>query len=162
MNNKGADQAARMRRLICTFVVRIWHKTHFCMDGWVRVLRPFNSISVISRRYIFAWPGPYIYLQFSFHIISFIGTNYGQREQYREHTAAEIMKTETTEMSHHIKKGILGAVSGLQMCILLHPEGLEWMSRIAWAFAVCLCDKYLFHNFLSILDIQQHQNINFL
>ena len=24
-NNKGADQTAQMRRLICTFVVRIWH-----------------------------------------------------------------------------------------------------------------------------------------
>ena len=24
-NNKGADQTARMRRLICAFVVRIWH-----------------------------------------------------------------------------------------------------------------------------------------
>ena len=31
MNNKGADQTARMRRLICTFVVRVWHKTHFLM-----------------------------------------------------------------------------------------------------------------------------------
>ena len=29
MNNKGADQTARMCRLICTFVVRILHKTHF-------------------------------------------------------------------------------------------------------------------------------------
>ena len=25
--NKGADQTAQMRKLICTFVVRIWHKT---------------------------------------------------------------------------------------------------------------------------------------
>ena len=24
MNNKGADQTARMRKLICAFVVRIW------------------------------------------------------------------------------------------------------------------------------------------
>ena len=31
-NNKGADQTAQMRRLICTFVVRIWHKTHFRMS----------------------------------------------------------------------------------------------------------------------------------
>ena len=31
MNNKGADQTERMCRLICTFVVRIWHKTHFRM-----------------------------------------------------------------------------------------------------------------------------------
>ena len=28
-NNKGADQTARMRRLICAFVVRIWHKQVF-------------------------------------------------------------------------------------------------------------------------------------
>ena len=31
MNNKGADQTAQMRRLICAFVVRIWHKTGFLM-----------------------------------------------------------------------------------------------------------------------------------
>ena len=30
-NNKGADQIARMRRLICTFVIRIRHKTAFPM-----------------------------------------------------------------------------------------------------------------------------------
>ena len=30
-NNKGVDETARMRRLICTFVVRIWHKTGFLM-----------------------------------------------------------------------------------------------------------------------------------
>ena len=29
MNNKGADQTARMRRLICPFVGRIWHKQIF-------------------------------------------------------------------------------------------------------------------------------------
>ena len=29
--NKGADQTAQMRRLICTFVVRIWHKKGFVM-----------------------------------------------------------------------------------------------------------------------------------
>ena len=29
--NKGADQTARMRRLICAFVVRTWHKIHFLM-----------------------------------------------------------------------------------------------------------------------------------
>ena len=33
MNNKGADQTARMRRVIYTFVFRIWHKTHFHMTG---------------------------------------------------------------------------------------------------------------------------------
>ena len=29
--NKGADQTTQMCRLICTFVSRIWHKTHFLM-----------------------------------------------------------------------------------------------------------------------------------
>ena len=29
--NKGADQTARMRSLICAVVVRIWQKTHFLM-----------------------------------------------------------------------------------------------------------------------------------
>ena len=32
-NNKGADQTARMRRLICAFVVRIWHKQVFSWLG---------------------------------------------------------------------------------------------------------------------------------
>ena len=31
MNNKGADQTAWMHRLICAFVVCIWHTTHFLM-----------------------------------------------------------------------------------------------------------------------------------
>ena len=31
MNNKGADQTAWMRRLICAFVVRLWHKQVFFM-----------------------------------------------------------------------------------------------------------------------------------
>ena len=31
MNNKGADQTARMCSLICAFVFCIWHKTHFLM-----------------------------------------------------------------------------------------------------------------------------------
>ena len=34
MNNKDADQTTRMRRLICAFVVRIWHKTRFLM-AWL-------------------------------------------------------------------------------------------------------------------------------
>ena len=44
MNNKGADQTARMRRLICAFVVHIWHKqilswrrsftTSLCLEGY--------------------------------------------------------------------------------------------------------------------------------
>ena len=33
MNNKGADQTVRMRRLICTFVVRIWLKQVFTWRG---------------------------------------------------------------------------------------------------------------------------------
>ena len=33
VNNKGADQTARMHRLICTFVVRIWHKQVFSWRG---------------------------------------------------------------------------------------------------------------------------------
>ena len=32
-NNKGADQNARMRRLICAFAVRIWHKQIFSWRG---------------------------------------------------------------------------------------------------------------------------------
>ena len=54
-----------MRRLICIFVVRtgqkqvfLWQgsyciseKQRLWMDGWVSVLHPFNSISVISRRW---------------------------------------------------------------------------------------------------------------
>ena len=35
MNNKGADQTAQMRRLICAFAVHIWH-------------------------HIFSWPGSYV------------------------------------------------------------------------------------------------------
>ena len=33
MNNKGADQTARMRRLICAFVVHIWHRQGFIYDA---------------------------------------------------------------------------------------------------------------------------------
>ena len=33
VNNKGADQTARMRRLICAFVVRIWQKCFFSWCG---------------------------------------------------------------------------------------------------------------------------------
>ena len=29
VNNKGSDQTVRMRRLICTFVVCMWHKLVF-------------------------------------------------------------------------------------------------------------------------------------
>ena len=34
VNNKGADQTVQMRRLMCTFVVHIWNKTHFLM-AWL-------------------------------------------------------------------------------------------------------------------------------
>ena len=33
MNNKGADQTARMRSLICAFVVHIWQKQVFSCRG---------------------------------------------------------------------------------------------------------------------------------
>ena len=33
VSNKGADQTVRMRRLICVFVVRIWHKLVFLWCG---------------------------------------------------------------------------------------------------------------------------------
>ena len=33
MNTKDADQTARIRRLICAFVVRIWHKQVFSRCG---------------------------------------------------------------------------------------------------------------------------------
>ena len=32
-NNKGADQTARLHRLICAFVVRIWHKNVWILIG---------------------------------------------------------------------------------------------------------------------------------
>ena len=39
--NKGADQTARMRRLICAFVVRVFNKTHFLM---ARLISYFDII----------------------------------------------------------------------------------------------------------------------
>ena len=51
MNNKGADQTARMRRLICVSVGRIWLKTGF---------RPENFRIGIVNKYIF---GKRIYTQ---------------------------------------------------------------------------------------------------
>ena len=45
-NNKGADQTVRMRRLICTFVVRIWHKIGFLMM-WLNWFQHF-SVSEIQ------------------------------------------------------------------------------------------------------------------
>ena len=43
-NNKGADQSARMRRLICAFVVRIWQNrfshdvAHFSLCTFLNAL----------------------------------------------------------------------------------------------------------------------------
>ena len=37
--NKGADQTAQMHRLICGFVVRIWHKADFLMM-WLKYYDP--------------------------------------------------------------------------------------------------------------------------
>ena len=48
--NKGADQTARMRRLICAFVVRIWHQTRFLMDRLnynIRISVPQNNLPVM-------------------------------------------------------------------------------------------------------------------
>ena len=47
MNNKGADQTAWMRRLICAFVVRIWHKTHFLM-AWLNFYSQYRDL-LMSR-----------------------------------------------------------------------------------------------------------------
>ena len=38
MNNKGADKTPRMLRLICAFVVRIWHKQVFSWQGSIFVM----------------------------------------------------------------------------------------------------------------------------
>ena len=64
MNNKGADQTARMRRLICAFVVRILHKTHFRMTWpiWLIVeidIKPeqTNKPSNAYWRSPFSWDG---------------------------------------------------------------------------------------------------------
>ena len=71
MNNKGADQTARMRRLMCAFVVRIWHKQvfswrgstvvviyfgravsalYYCCCCCVGVLRPFETFRSFRAR----------------------------------------------------------------------------------------------------------------
>ena len=51
-NNKGADQTARMRRLICTFVVRIWLKQVFswcCSYGTRGIFRQkVTSLAILS------------------------------------------------------------------------------------------------------------------
>ena len=45
MNNKGASQTAQMRRLICAFVVSIWHKTRFRMT-----ISPITSINCLHKK----------------------------------------------------------------------------------------------------------------
>ena len=47
VNNKGTDQTVRMHRLICAFVVRIWHKTYFRMT-WP--IWPFKIIYQVSSK----------------------------------------------------------------------------------------------------------------
>ena len=69
-NNKGADQTAQMRRLICAFVVHIWHKqiltwlTNFSQfknlreniyNNWGTILltNKFSPIKTLTNIYIF-------------------------------------------------------------------------------------------------------------
>ena len=42
--NKGADQTVRMRRLICAFVVRIWHKQVFSWRGSYHQIQTYFGI----------------------------------------------------------------------------------------------------------------------
>ena len=51
--NKGADQTARIRRLICAFVVRIWHKTHFLMARlkWMNIVSIKVSFSFLFEKW---------------------------------------------------------------------------------------------------------------
>ena len=42
-NNKDADHTARMRRLTCVFVVRIWHKTDL-FTTWLTIRHKINFI----------------------------------------------------------------------------------------------------------------------
>ena len=53
MNNKGADQTAWLRRLICAFVVRIWHKqfSHDMADDliWCKFLKISFQICISSN-----------------------------------------------------------------------------------------------------------------
>ena len=75
MNNKGADQTARMRRLICAFVVHIWHKTHFLMAQLISslcddVLRPLLTAMEGVSIWSFYWAS---------HLISSQSINLGGR-----------------------------------------------------------------------------------
>ena len=49
-NNKDADQTARMRRLICAFVVRIWHKTHFPMPRLMLYMYCYQTTGFSRRK----------------------------------------------------------------------------------------------------------------
>ena len=46
--NKGANQTAGMRRLICGFVVRIWHKTGFLMTWLISCIHSTMLLHVLS------------------------------------------------------------------------------------------------------------------
>ena len=75
MNNKGADQTAWMRRLICVFVVCIWHKTHFLMARLIYLKKKnqffcheHDFISSSEVKKIYSWVAkPWMkYIIFSF------------------------------------------------------------------------------------------------
>ena len=62
-NNKGADHTARVRRLICAFVVRIWQKQVFSWRGSI-----FSSYLALwsdqsGKRKLVAWLVIYVYVQ---------------------------------------------------------------------------------------------------
>ena len=48
-NNKDADQTARMRMLICVFVVRIWHKQIFSL---AQVILNFEIDTCVNTNFI--------------------------------------------------------------------------------------------------------------
>ena len=53
-NNKGADQTVQMRRLICAFIVHIWHNQVFSWCG-----SPSDctvKFSICSSFYLYLWP----------------------------------------------------------------------------------------------------------
>ena len=52
VNNKDADQTARMCRLICIFVVRIWHKQVFSWLGSFNIGNVTNLLDVSVLVYI--------------------------------------------------------------------------------------------------------------
>ena len=48
-NNSGADQTARMRRLIYTFIARIWLKQGFCfLTMWLINNIDISNVTVIN------------------------------------------------------------------------------------------------------------------